>query len=77
MNAILLIALALAVAVLCHKRKRRRPNVRVTEKTTECKAGGNPGSVIMANPTEHHGPNRPPLIIPDSDYDSFITVYNN
>lgn len=77
MDAILLVALALAVAVFCHKRKRRRPNVRVTEKTTECKAGGNSGSVIMANSMGYHGPNRPPLTIPDSDYDSFITVYNN
>lgn len=77
MNAILLVALALAVAVLCHNRKRKRPNIHVTEKTTECKAVGNPGSVTMANPTERHGPNRPPLIIPDSDHDSFTTVYNN
>lgn len=77
MNTILLIALALAVAVFCRKRKRRRPNIRVTEKTTECKAGGNSGSAIMANSTEHHGPNRPPLIIPDSDYDGFLTYYRS
>ena len=77
MNAILLVALALTVTVFCCNRKRKIPNIHVTEKTTECKDCGKSGSVIMANSMEYHGPNRPPLIIPDSDYDSFIMVYNN
>ena len=77
MITILLITLALAAAAFFRKRKRKMPNVRVTEKTAECKVVGSAGSAIMTNTMEYRGPNRPPLIILDSDYDSFITVFDN